>query len=232
MISRIGQFMSAGRPRAAAETKTVLRYQFKLASVVGGMAGFKRNKTDTGVKDTFRVPFSTESSLFQLNGSEKMRINVSNVDFDPHQDTPVEILHFILVGFVKYFWRDAVARVKKSDKEILISCLYRLIIFGDNQSVDLGTGLPAGREQRHTVKGNVKPEQKDEKLMLINLLATLDAGCRRGHRGRVTGQGHGGIESKHARFKDWVQISSQGRIYWSRAHHGIHKPGFELDLFA
>ncbi|KAJ7927156.1 hypothetical protein B0H13DRAFT_1503569, partial [Mycena leptocephala] len=49
--------LQSGRPRAAAETKTVLRNQFKLASVVGGMAGFKRNKTDTGVKDTFQGAF-------------------------------------------------------------------------------------------------------------------------------------------------------------------------------
>ncbi|KAJ7927157.1 hypothetical protein B0H13DRAFT_1598942 [Mycena leptocephala] len=59
-----------------------------------------------------------------------MGINTSNVDFDPHQDTPVEILHFILVGFVKYFWRDTVARVKKSDKEILISCLSSFNVTG------------------------------------------------------------------------------------------------------
>jgi hypothetical protein len=39
---------------------------------------------------------------------------------DPHRDTPVEILHVILLGFVKYFWRDAVARVSKSNKDVLI----------------------------------------------------------------------------------------------------------------
>jgi len=38
---------------------------------------------------------------------------------NPHSDTPVEILHVVLLGFVKYFWRDAIHRLKDDQKNIL-----------------------------------------------------------------------------------------------------------------
>lgn len=41
------------------------------------------------------------------------------IGFDPHQDTPVEILHVILLGFVKYYWRDAMVQLSDEQKTIL-----------------------------------------------------------------------------------------------------------------
>ena len=56
---------------------------------------------------------------------------------DPHQDTPVEILHVVLLGFIKYFWRDLIQnQLKNKDdkKDILIQCLSSFNISGLNLS--------------------------------------------------------------------------------------------------
>ena len=55
------------------------------------------------------------------------------LDLDPHRDTPVEILHVVLLGFVKYLWRDAIARLQEKQKLILIT---RISSFGCE-----GTGI-------------------------------------------------------------------------------------------
>jgi hypothetical protein len=44
-------------------------------------------------------------------------------DLDPNQDTPVEVLHVVLLGFVKYFWRDVVSRLSADEKRLLIQRL-------------------------------------------------------------------------------------------------------------
>lgn len=61
------------------------------------------------------------------------------IDFDPHTDTPVEILHVILLGFVKYFWRDTVQRLKDAEKAILIARLSSFDVSG------LGISALSGR---------------------------------------------------------------------------------------
>ncbi|KAI0263906.1 hypothetical protein BC834DRAFT_970983 [Gloeopeniophorella convolvens] len=44
-------------------------------------------------------------------------------------DTPVEILHVILLGVVKYFWRDAVSRLDSQQKSLLKTRLSSLDVF-------------------------------------------------------------------------------------------------------
>ncbi|KAI0366446.1 hypothetical protein BV20DRAFT_1038301 [Pilatotrama ljubarskyi] len=42
---------------------------------------------------------------------------------DLHIDTPVEILHVILLSFVKYLWRDIVSGLKDSHRDLLVTPL-------------------------------------------------------------------------------------------------------------
>lgn len=58
---------------------------------------------------------------------------------DPHQDTLVEILHVVLLGFVKYFWHDLVQnQVNDDQKKTLITRIDSLNVEG------LGILRPSG----------------------------------------------------------------------------------------
>ncbi|KAE9383725.1 hypothetical protein BT96DRAFT_1105543, partial [Gymnopus androsaceus JB14] len=143
MITRITDFMKRGVPRTREETCEVLRSQFVEASRVGGGAEFKRLKTKSGIKDTYQAVFidrlqaiATKKGISKDEKEREMiklklsfpKYTTSPVwrirDLNPHQDTPVEVLHVILLGAVKYFWRDSVNRTKnKKDQPILIARL-------------------------------------------------------------------------------------------------------------
>jgi len=54
---------------------------------------------------------------------------------DPHRDTPVEILHVVLLGFLKYMWRDLVHnQLKKNDtrRALLVARLKSVNVTGLN----------------------------------------------------------------------------------------------------
>ena len=50
--------------------------------------------------------------------------------FDPNRDTPIEILHVILLGIVKYWWRDAVSRQNSKGKDELCARLSSVDVRG------------------------------------------------------------------------------------------------------
>ncbi|KAJ7038972.1 hypothetical protein C8F04DRAFT_1321658 [Mycena alexandri] len=57
---------------------------------------------------------------------------LSILDFDANSDTPVEILHVVLLGVVKYWWRDAVSRQNSAGKEELKARLSSVDVAGLN----------------------------------------------------------------------------------------------------
>ncbi|KAJ3884694.1 hypothetical protein GG344DRAFT_91457 [Lentinula edodes] len=128
MIARVSNFMKCGRPRNRNETCDEPKSQFIEGSRIGSGTSFKRMKTDSGIKDTFQGEFvdriqaiATKKGISrERREQEIMKLKRSFPNLDPHQDTPVEILHVILLGVVKYYWRDAVARIPKKDQDILV----------------------------------------------------------------------------------------------------------------
>ncbi|KAI8983315.1 hypothetical protein BD414DRAFT_515805 [Trametes punicea] len=152
MIDRIQRFMSIGVLRNRKDTLRELQSQFTSAQEVGGQAFVKRSRTRSGIRDAFQSFFVDR--LFSLTTRtgrtrQEREADVADYvrtipryeeaatspvwrirDFDPHSDTPVEILHVILLGFVKYLWRDTVSRLKDSAKETLVARLTSFDVAG------------------------------------------------------------------------------------------------------
>ncbi|KAI6028155.1 hypothetical protein EDC04DRAFT_2605807 [Pisolithus marmoratus] len=115
-----------------------LKSMFTMASSIGNQTKIKNIKTSTGLKDRYLDYFLDEmaSSYKKKHGNsskqqalEEFVQKLPNNVYSPvwHiKDTPVEVLHTVLLGFVKYFWRDAVnIRIGKNKikKELLETCL-------------------------------------------------------------------------------------------------------------
>ncbi|RDX40530.1 hypothetical protein OH76DRAFT_1394203 [Lentinus brumalis] len=154
---RLAEFLETGRPRDKAETVRALDEQ--LALILGGApSNAGPVATETGSKDKYFQHFaerlaahcaklksrsSGDSSGYTREAlAEKMKEFRATLpddlynpalrldDFDPHADTPVEVLHVVLLGFVKYFWRDAVSRQKAPGKATLIERIESLELSG------------------------------------------------------------------------------------------------------
>jgi hypothetical protein len=76
-----------------------------------------------------------EDKRFDLFASPVVNIHSTGPisGLDPHHDTPVEILHGILLGFVKYLWRNLVQNQlgnKDDKKALLVTCLSSFDVSG------------------------------------------------------------------------------------------------------
>ncbi|KIJ40620.1 hypothetical protein M422DRAFT_256592 [Sphaerobolus stellatus SS14] len=141
MIERVTRFMQKATPHKPCNTQEQLNSMLKEATEVGGKTRSAAIGTKHGVKDTYLGYFIDRiySSYENLKGTVRKAKAIEAMmktfpkciyspvwcikDLDPHADTPVEILHVILLGFVKYFWCDAVSRCKDKDKAVLMARL-------------------------------------------------------------------------------------------------------------
>ncbi|EJD36693.1 hypothetical protein AURDEDRAFT_73929, partial [Auricularia subglabra TFB-10046 SS5] len=115
-----------GEPRTAAETLRFIEEQFDIACS-GVASAVKAAQTATGVRDSIASVWIDklveEARRLQSAGKESPEVIAENLmiwlwnqpgdkfhpllewaGLDPHSDTPVEILHTILLGIAKYVW--------------------------------------------------------------------------------------------------------------------------------
>ncbi|EIN04249.1 hypothetical protein PUNSTDRAFT_76480, partial [Punctularia strigosozonata HHB-11173 SS5] len=150
-LQRLEDFLKPGVPRSKAETIRNLEAQLKRVlegapSAVNHMAtetgtkdkylqhfidqlSEKCRKIKDDLKNSSRGErMSTDTEI--ASALQAMRhslpANLFNPalmvdDFDPHADSPVELLHVVLLGVVKYWWRDAVSRQDSEGRKKLIA---------------------------------------------------------------------------------------------------------------
>ncbi|KAH9040605.1 hypothetical protein EDB84DRAFT_1436749 [Lactarius hengduanensis] len=126
MVDRTARFVQAGELRTKAETLKKIEEIVQSARYIGNQTTIKELKTNSGIKDSFLESFLDRLHLSYkgLSGNLAKQSALNNClatlpqnitnpvwrieGLDPHSDTPVEVLHTVLLGFVKYFWCDAI----------------------------------------------------------------------------------------------------------------------------
>ncbi|KAL1740323.1 hypothetical protein HDZ31DRAFT_76965 [Schizophyllum fasciatum] len=136
MVERVKRFMTVGKPRTPQETRSTLRSTLKNVLTMEPQKANNDLRTRTGIKDNFLHFFLTKAlkrsqslapsaaaavteEVFKKAPSEPFSPVWRLQDIDPHAHTPVEILHVVLLGFLKYFWRDAISRLSDEQKEVV-----------------------------------------------------------------------------------------------------------------
>ncbi|KAJ4497667.1 hypothetical protein C8R41DRAFT_894578 [Lentinula lateritia] len=129
MYDCVKAFVKPAKPRNRDETITAIKTQFVHAETVGTAKKIKEMRTESGVKDTYQLFFVNRLLKRRQNSNaEPLQASQSTTDnpmspvwrirgLDPHSDTPVEILHVVLLGFVKYLWRDVIDNQLKKNVE-------------------------------------------------------------------------------------------------------------------
>ncbi|KAJ3989861.1 hypothetical protein F5890DRAFT_1561385 [Lentinula detonsa] len=153
LVQRATRFFETHHRRTKEDTIQKLKTIFTHSRLIGEKTKAKKLKTAFGIKDTYQDYFTDLIFTVQkkLQGSHQQKQDEINkvldklpsniLRLDPHRDTPVEILHVVLLGFVKYLWRDAIARLSDVQKDLLISRLLAFNVDGLELSALAGITL-------------------------------------------------------------------------------------------
>ncbi|KAG8725629.1 hypothetical protein FRC09_000016 [Ceratobasidium sp. 395] len=126
--SRLTEFASIGVPRQQKETEDTLNSQVD-EILQKRFTAADELTTDTGIKDKYLSHFLELLASMREQLPEQLynpALYLPNVT----QDTPVEILHVVLLGVTKYFWRDAVSRLGSAQRATLTARLNSVDIRG------------------------------------------------------------------------------------------------------
>ncbi|KAK1231629.1 hypothetical protein PQX77_005252 [Marasmius sp. AFHP31] len=144
MRARVYNFIKPGAPRTRSESINQLNEHFHLTKQIKNDTRMKKERTRTGLKDTYQMFFvdkllkSYKSRRTDVTKTLALNRAVQDLPLEtmspvwrirglnPHADTPVEILHVVLLGFVKYLWRDVIQNQLKKKAEKMAELSARL----------------------------------------------------------------------------------------------------------
>ncbi|PLW12080.1 hypothetical protein PCANC_21933, partial [Puccinia coronata f. sp. avenae] len=115
---------------------------FTIATAVN-ITQFKNCSTLLGVKDAINTRFVNDSQTNPAVKAQMAELDLNSpsrlynpflklLGFDGVNDTPVEVLHVVLLGIVKYLARDDIGKLKDKQKSIVAARLNSLDLFGLN----------------------------------------------------------------------------------------------------
>ncbi|PLW26028.1 hypothetical protein PCANC_22405, partial [Puccinia coronata f. sp. avenae] len=124
---------------------------FEIAMTIS-IAQYKVYSTSLGVKDAINTRFVTEAPKNRAVKEQmgKLDLNCPSQLYNPFlrlqgfdgvKDTPVEVLHVVLLGIVKYLARDDIGKLTAKQKAIVAACLNSLDTSGLNWVCVNGTYL-------------------------------------------------------------------------------------------
>ncbi|KAI9087741.1 hypothetical protein DFS34DRAFT_679051 [Phlyctochytrium arcticum] len=130
----LGQFLAPGEPRNWAETQAEVFDQLDLACSFGNKTRLKKQQTMTGVKCQLSARTMEKLTKYAKNhsvdatrafretlGPAKALVNplFRLTSFDGHRDCPLEALHTVLLGVIKWLSRASLALLSKDQKQEL-----------------------------------------------------------------------------------------------------------------